>query len=45
VDFEILDEQIGSVQGKYRGPANGMEVEGVPSLIERWKSDPVTNSK
>jgi hypothetical protein len=40
IDFEIIEKQIGFIHRNYFGPSNGMEVEGVHRLIERWKVIP-----
>jgi hypothetical protein len=38
VDFEILQRGQGFLFGDYFGPSNGMEVEGVRRIIQRWEN-------
>jgi hypothetical protein len=38
MDFQIIEEQMGFVHDNYFGLSNGMEIESVRHLIERWKT-------
>jgi hypothetical protein len=39
IDFEIVLQRKKGVQGNYRGSSNGMEVDGIKRMMERWKDD------
>jgi hypothetical protein len=38
LDLEITEKQIGFIHGNHSHPSNGMEIEGIRRLIERWKT-------
>jgi hypothetical protein len=45
VDFEILEKPIGFTDSHYFHSSNGMEVEGIRRIVNRWRANQTLNSK
>jgi hypothetical protein len=45
VDFEILEKPISFTDGHYFHSSNGMEVEGIRRIVNRWRANQALNSK
>jgi hypothetical protein len=45
VDFTIIKKSIGFLHGNYFGPSNGMKVEDLRRIVERWCTDPILDAK
>jgi hypothetical protein len=45
VDFTIIKKSIRFVHGNYFGPSNGMEVEDLRRIMDRWRTDPIFDAQ